>query len=53
MTIGELIVKLRAASALPDGYAHLEADNLLLAFIDHPGVTEAWDSIVKSYGPTK
>ena len=52
MTIGELLLRLEQARQLPEGYAHLEADNLLIAFINHPDVTAAFDAIDKKYGMT-
>lgn len=49
MTIGELILRLNQAAKLPAGYAHIEADELLLRFIDHPGVTAAFSNVPKGY----
>ena len=49
MTIAELLLRLEQARELPDGYAHIEADNLLLQFINDPRVTAAFDRIPKGY----
>ncbi|QNK80423.1 hypothetical protein [Nakamurella sp. PAMC28650] len=49
MTIGGLILRLEQAAKLSERYAHLEADELLLAFINHPGVTAAWNRVPKGF----
>lgn len=58
MTIEELIAKLKALDTLDDvdeyitydpHDAHIEADNLLLQFINDPRVSEAFGEIEKWY----
>lgn len=54
MTLEELIEGLRKLEAHDDGYCdleevHIQADNLLLEYINDPEVTEAFEKIDKWY----
>jgi len=49
MTKEELIAKLKACNTGDCEMDHCDADDLLLAFIDDPEVTEAFNDIDKWY----